>query len=60
MLGSKSPGFFLSSIFLLLDTCCKVGGSTPANFCLQVHERHAACDFLVLGVNSANEDQVSK
>ena len=45
-----------SGVFHLLDTCCRVN-SSPSNFCLQVHAEHAACEFLVLGMNGANEDR---
>ena len=45
-----------SGVFHLLDTCCRVN-SSPSNFCLQVHAEHAACEFLVLGINGCNEDR---
>ena len=40
-----------NGIFHLLDTCCRVP-STPASFCLQVHEVHLSeCEFLVPSIN---------
>jgi len=46
-----------NGIFQLLDTCCRVN-TTPANFCLKVHEMHAQSNFLALGINGTNEDKI--
>ena len=45
-----------TGIFLQLETACATS-SRPADLCLQIHAEHAACEFLVLGMNGANEDR---
>ena len=45
-----------TGIFLQLETAC-AASSRPADLCLQIHAEHAGCEFLVLGMNGANEDR---